>query len=72
MAIPLPRQGDRGKHVRMLLLSPLDMDANGNGMARIERLFHLDSGHLMAVIFLLENKGRKEDGVKGYMELQAR
>jgi hypothetical protein len=56
----------------MLLLSPLDMQPSANGLARIDRLYHLDGGHHVAVVFLVDNQGAKEIGVKAYMELQAR
>jgi hypothetical protein len=56
----------------MLLLSALDMQSSADGLARIERLYHLDGGHHVAVVFLVDNKGEKENGVNTYMELQAR
>jgi hypothetical protein len=56
----------------MLLLSASDMQSSANGLARIERLYHLDGGHQVAVVFLIDNQGTKENGVKAYMELQAR
>jgi hypothetical protein len=56
----------------MLLLSAFDMHSRANGLARIERLYHLDGGHHVAVVFLVNNQGPKEDGVKEYMELQTR
>lgn len=56
----------------MLLLSVVDMRHNADGLARIERLYHLDGGHHVAIIFLLESKSGIEGGVKAYMELQAR
>ena len=56
----------------MLLLSALDMQSSAAGLARIERLYHLDGGHHVAVVFLIDNQGTKENGVKAYMELQAR
>jgi hypothetical protein len=72
IVIPLPQRGEQGNHVWMLLLSALDMQSGANGLARIERLYHLDGGHHVAVVFLVDNKGAKENGVKAYMELQAR
>jgi len=56
----------------MLLLSALDMQSSANGLTRIERLYHLDGGHHVAVVFLVGNQSAKENGVKAYMELQAR
>jgi len=56
----------------MLLLSALDMQSTSNGLTRIERLYHLDGGHHVAVVFLIDNQGGKENGVKAYMELQKR
>jgi hypothetical protein len=72
IAIPLPRRDVQGNYVRMLLLSASDMRPGADGASRIERLYHLDGGHHVAIVFLLDNKGGKEDGVKAYMDLQAR
>jgi hypothetical protein len=70
--MPVPRRGDQGNHVWMLLLSALDMQSSANGLTRIERLYHLDGGHHAAVVFLVDNQSAKGNGVKAYMELQAR
>ncbi len=74
IAIPLPQRGDQGSRVWMLLLSALDMQSSADGLARIERLYHLNGGHHVALVFLVDNnnQGVKADGVKAYMELQAR
>jgi hypothetical protein len=56
----------------MLLLSAADMQPKADGLGRIERLYHLDGGHHVAIVFLLDNNGASDDGVRGYMEMQAR
>ena len=72
IAVPVPRRNDRSSQVRMLLLSASDLRSPDDGLARIERLYHLDGGHHVGIVFLLNERGGKENGMIAYMELQAR
>lgn len=56
----------------MLLLSASDVRSPAAGWARIERLYHLDGGRHVGIVFLLHETGPKDDGIDAYMELQAR
>jgi len=74
IAIPCPRRhsANSDEHFLFLLISPLDTQKNGNSMARIERLYHLNGGRNVGIVFLLRENTPSNNGSTEFMKLQAR
>jgi hypothetical protein len=58
--------------MRMLLLSISDLRPPFDSWGRIERLYHLNGGRLVGIVFLLDAASGHEDSIVAYMDLQAK
>ena len=74
LAIPILqlREEDPRELFHLILLSPMDLQPNGDAMARIERLYHQNGGSRVGIVFLLREKTPNSDGTFDFMKLQAR
>ena len=70
--MPRPGQPDQKEYIQLILLSSSDLQPLAPAMARIERLYHSSGGRHVGVIFLLNEKSPKSNGIIDFMNLQTR
>ncbi|KAI0898248.1 hypothetical protein F4806DRAFT_352102 [Annulohypoxylon nitens] len=66
-ALPIPGQPHRA--LRAIFLSPLDVGTD-DCQNRIQRLFHLNGGQDVVIVFLLKQGGGKVNPMEAFMTLQ--
>jgi len=71
LAIPLPTQGKQ-EFFRAILLSPAEMRSEEDCMGSIERLYHQTGGINVGIVFLVQDGGSQESGIRSLMNLQIR
>lgn len=74
IAVPVPNTAglQEQQFFRLILISSSDLVPLAAAMPRIERLYHQQGGRNCGILFLLQEKSPKDNGIMAFMGLQAR